>query len=79
MTCYEILAGGVPLNNLGPLEYAAVYSGTRPIMPSDIDGWLKDLIERCWHGSQSERPDFKEIVRQFKKNCSFLSLPDFIH
>jgi len=54
----------------GRASYDLVIGGRRPKLPNDMDESLKDLIERCWHPTPSQRPTFREIVDHefFKTN-----------
>lgn len=62
MTCYEILTGCVPLENLVPNDYDAVLRGLRPQLPHPMNSRVTELLWRCWHSNPSERPSFEEIV-----------------
>jgi len=66
MTCFEIVIGCLPFE--GELEacqasYDLVIGGWRPKLPNDLDGTLKDLIERCWNPIPNERPSFSKILQ----------------
>ena len=61
MTCYEVLTGCMPFEELGGRCYDIVIEGRRPLLPKSIDlGW-KELLNRCWHENPLERPSFIEI------------------
>jgi len=62
MTCYEIVTGRVPFEDLCAGDYDVVIRGERPELPSDIEPWMRDLITRCWHPNPLERPTFETIV-----------------
>lgn len=82
MTCYEVLTGGTPLldDGIGLGSYEAVYEkGVKPTLPdygidnvNRIDDWLRDLIVSCWDLESSRRPNFRKIIREFRKNCAHL-------
>jgi serine/threonine protein kinase len=63
MTCYEIVTGRMPFEDLRASDYDVVIRGGRPKLPSDIEPWMRDLIIRCWHPNPLERPTSKTIVR----------------
>jgi hypothetical protein len=62
MTCYEIVTGRLPFEDLRANNYDRVIEGERPELPSDMEPWMRDLITRCWHPNPLERPTFKTIV-----------------
>ena len=62
MTCYEIVTGRLPFEDLRAIDYDVVIRGERPKLPSDIEPWIRDLITRCWHPDPLERPTFETIV-----------------
>jgi len=66
MTCYEILSGGMPLEDLRRNDYDSIIGGTRPMLPSQTPLWMVNLINRCWHKDPSMRPPFEEIVEILK-------------
>ncbi|KAG0624607.1 hypothetical protein M758_3G260400 [Ceratodon purpureus] len=61
MTCYEIWTGCFPFENLKTNEYDVVLGGERPILPSGMKPWIREMLERCWHADPSKRPTFQEI------------------
>ena len=63
MTCYEIVTGRMPFEDLRASDYDVVIRGGRPELPSDMEPWMRDLITRCWHPNPLERPTSKTIVR----------------
>ena len=62
MTCYEVVTGQIPFEDLRASDYDVVIRGERPKLPSDIEPWMRDLITRCWHPDPLERPTFHTIV-----------------
>jgi len=40
----------------------------RPIVSSEINKELAELIRACWQKEAKERPDFKKIVEQLKED-----------
>lgn len=62
MTCYEILTGCVPFEEVGAGDPEAVVKGTRPVLPHPMNSRVTELLCRCWHSNADERPDFAEIV-----------------
>lgn len=66
MTGYEILTGGVPLEDAHDID--VVLEGRRPILPSNTKPWMEALLKRCWQREPSERPTFQEIVDILKEN-----------
>ena len=69
MTCYEVVTGQIPFEDLRASDYDVVIRGERPKLPSDIEPWMKDLITRCWHPNPLERPTFETIVRTILSNA----------
>jgi len=68
MTCYEIVTGRVPFEDLRASDYDVVIRGGRPKLPSDIEPWMRDLITRCWHPNPLERPTFETIWRTIRSD-----------
>lgn len=67
MTCYEVLTGRLPLENLLRTDYdAVIVRGERPPLPDYIDDQVQDLLRRCWHSEPSGRPTFVQIVRELE-------------
>lgn len=66
MTCYEILTGSIPLEDIGRSNYDYVLCGRRPKLPENIKPWLKVLLSRCWHEDALKRPTFQEIFDIFQ-------------
>lgn len=65
MTCYEILTGRVPFDDVPNTEiYERAVGGIRPSLEEySMPPILKGLIERCWATDPKERPNFAEICR----------------
>jgi len=65
MTCYEILTGRVPFDDVPNTEmYEGVVGGNRPSLEGySMPPVLKELIQRCWATDPKERPNFAEICR----------------
>lgn len=62
MTCYEILSGCVPFEDVRRGDVAGLVSrGVRPVLPKLEDRRLVELIGQCWHRKPSKRPGFEEI------------------
>ena len=66
MTCYEVLTGKIPFEDIKPNDYDVVLGGARPILPNGIELWVQSLLNNCWHEDPSMRPSFQEIVSIFK-------------
>jgi len=58
MTCYEILTGKSPIKLMLSSNFTA---GHRPMLPFDIGGKLRDLIEDCCNLDLTRRPTSTEI------------------
>ncbi|KAG0559855.1 hypothetical protein KC19_10G134500 [Ceratodon purpureus] len=73
MVCYEIVTGFLPFEREGfvgsKAEQELVINGQRPSFPHDTDCRLKDLIRRCWHEDENQRPRFNEIVNKIWEYC----------
>jgi hypothetical protein len=67
MTCYEVLTGKVPFEDLPLTAYDVVLDGGRPYLPDHIHPIYKGLLTRCWHSKPSQRPSFVDIVDDFQK------------
>lgn len=61
MTCYEIVTGHMPFEDLPAQDYDYVLNGHRPELSNDIDPLVREIITRCWHPDPSYRPSFKTI------------------
>ena len=72
MTCYEVLTGLIPFENLNGNCYNVVIGGQRPNLPQHIDPALKTLLSKCWHENPLERPSFDKIIGCMKKIYPFL-------
>ena len=72
MTCYEVVTGGVPLEDemkkFGATETRlAVVKGLRPELSPNLLPDLKLLIEECWDGNSQQRPTFSSILQKLQK------------
>lgn len=71
---YEIVTGERPFEGFNPCKfYQMVANGGRPELPDDVPENYKNLIERCWSQSPSDRPTFDEIVNELKSDRSFIT------
>lgn len=62
MTCYEVLSGKIPFDDVPSHDYEQVFSGrTQLEWPGYIEPQLKALLERCSDLQPSRRPSFEEI------------------
>lgn len=68
MVCYEILTGKIPWDGfVKPNELRSkLMKGVRPKLPSSCPPGLASFIEKCWHGTPSERPSFPQISRALR-------------
>lgn len=64
MTCYEIVTGCIPFEDLSLQNYDHVFSGNQPLLPLDLDPLMKDVITSCWQLDPLERPSFEYIFRE---------------
>ncbi|CAI7882828.1 unnamed protein product [Closterium sp. NIES-53] len=66
---WEVLTGGVPFADYSPLQaaVAVALNGARPTIPASLPESLRSLIERCWHKSPKERPEFSEILSELDR------------
>jgi len=68
LTFCQVLTGEQPFRNIKALELAYhVSSGVRPSKPENaeaigISNALWNLIQRCWDGDKTQRPQIGEIV-----------------
>jgi serine/threonine protein kinase len=70
MTCYEVLTGRIPFEDVRRSEYHVVIDGARPTLPQGTEPWIQEMLSRCWHADPSQRPLFKEIVDCIERNSS---------
>lgn len=63
MTCYEMITGRLPFENVRRNNYDVVLRGDRPELPEETKPWIKALLERCWHANPRNRPSFVEILK----------------
>ena len=70
---WELCCRRLPYEGLIPAKIVlGVVSGKlRPTTPSHIPSVWRKLMERCWDGDASSRPDFTEILKELKS----MSLP----
>lgn len=62
MTCYEVVTGKYPFDGFkGKVLDEKIKVGERPDLPKDLSKDLQNLIEKCWHGDPTERPNFQQI------------------
>ncbi|KAG0556271.1 hypothetical protein KC19_11G040100 [Ceratodon purpureus] len=67
MTCYEVLTGKIPLNDLPPSkDDEVIQHNRRPVLPLERDSWIQSMLRRCWHQDPSRRPSFEQIVEDFE-------------
>ena len=45
------------------IMYQVCESDLRPTIPADCPAFLKDLMEKCWHGDRNQRPSSLEIMK----------------
>jgi len=64
MTCYEIVTGCIPFENLSLQNYDHILSGNQPILPLDLDPLVRDVIISCWKLDPVERPSFDYLFRE---------------
>jgi serine/threonine protein kinase len=43
-----------------------IFQGERPAIPNDMNGFVRDMIHKCWSKIASERPTFEEIWNGLK-------------
>jgi serine/threonine protein kinase len=62
ITCYEILTGNSPFDDLPRLGITdRVMAGVRPELPANLDTELAELIRMCWDQKAEKRPTFEEV------------------
>jgi serine/threonine protein kinase len=61
MTCYEILTGKFPLEDVECSDYDFVLEGGRPKLPEFVDLWICEMLKSCWHSDPSKRPSFQDL------------------
>jgi serine/threonine protein kinase len=62
ITCYQILTGNCPFEYTFDMKICSnIIAGHRPMLPFDIGGKLKDLIQDCWNSDPTRRPTAIEI------------------
>lgn len=67
MTCYEVLTGKIPFEELPMTAYNVILDGGRPNLPNHIQPIFKTLLTRCWLSNPFERPSFQDIIDDFQK------------
>ncbi|XP_072028352.1 uncharacterized protein [Amphiura filiformis] len=62
---WEILTCEAPYEGMAisAVMFQVCQSGLRPPIPQDCPPFLRDLMERCWHGDRNQRPGSSEIVK----------------
>jgi serine/threonine protein kinase len=65
ITSSEILTGQIPFGDNSLLNIRRrIMKGLRPTLPTSLPPQLVSLIEKCWDGDPSRRPDFSEICME---------------
>lgn len=67
MTCYEVLTGKIPFEELPRTAYNVILDGKRPDLPAYIRPAFKALLTRCWLSRPLKRPSFEDIVNDLEK------------
>jgi serine/threonine protein kinase len=61
---WEVCTRQVPFGSCNPMQVVfKVNAGERPPITDGIPRVLADLIERCWHEDQYQRPAFVDVVQ----------------
>lgn len=68
MTCFEVVTGKIPLEDIPLTAYGVVIDGERPYLPDHIHPVIKKIVTRCWRDNPSERPSFADIVDVFRES-----------
>jgi serine/threonine protein kinase len=68
---YEIVSGTGVLSSCDPRDkmrlFRELQGGNRPEIPESVLPFTRELIEKCWSASATERPSFKEIFESLKE------------
>lgn len=68
MLCYEILSGGVPLDEYPISHYDIVLiHGDRPKLPKHTCQDSAELINKGWIPNPAERPEFSDICKTLRR------------
>lgn len=73
MTCYEILTGKSPFEGHSIKDLDVVLNGRCPEVPHYVDGWMRELLIRCWHPNPAARPSFGDILNVLASNSGIVS------
>ncbi|KAG0559157.1 hypothetical protein M758_10G081600 [Ceratodon purpureus] len=75
MTCYEILTGKLPFEDLHRVIYNThelkdliINQHLRPNVPEYVEEWIRELLSRCWQHDPGARPTFDEILSVLSTN-----------
>jgi len=47
-----------------------VLRGQRPEVPNYVDGWIRQLLDRCWQSNPVARPTSQEKLKIFRENST---------
>jgi hypothetical protein len=47
-----------------------VLQGERPKVPNYVDGWIRQLLNRCWQSNPVARPTSQEILKILRANST---------
>jgi len=66
ITSFEILTGRIPFRDNKTFRdiQRRIMKGLRPTLPTSLPPKLVSLIEKCWDGDPSQRPDFPDICME---------------
>jgi hypothetical protein len=66
---YEvIMIKRIPSDALRRKAMKRIRTGTRPTIPVDSAGFVRDMIAKCWSQEPEARPTLHEIIAEFAKN-----------
>jgi len=75
---WELVSGQLPFAGLESTQIIAqvLMNDSRPMIPSNTNSFMADLIKQCWDRNPDNRPSFDEIVRRFQTGPVLLNGAD---
>lgn len=70
MTCYEIITGNLPFQNVFGSELVEkIRNGVRPDdLPNNVGTELIGIVKKCWDNVPENRPDFETICHFLRRS-----------